>query len=140
MKNNISIEIEDYYGNTESAFMIDVEKENIIEHDAYNKLVLADIEDDYIFETDNPLFRFQPQKPLMDANEIQYFFEIAAKDLQNGVINNLNDYKIIDSEDLAIKLNCDPLYDTLVEALEKLKQKGQINGAHCFKCGLFMIY
>lgn len=52
---NRVVEIEDYNGNTIMAFIID-EKGNIIQ---YQNCDVADIDSDYIFDTDKDLIRIQ---------------------------------------------------------------------------------
>ena len=52
------IEIEDYYGNTIGYFRIkNTKKEDII--DMLNNFEIADIESDYLCNTDEPLIRVQ---------------------------------------------------------------------------------
>ena len=54
-RNLIVFEIEDYYGNTVMAFTVD-EKGNVVKTENCN---LADVDGDYIFDTDAPLYRIQ---------------------------------------------------------------------------------
>ena len=59
---NKVIEIEDYYGNT--ILVIETDKNgNIIK---YNNCDIADITEDYIFDTEKDLIRLQVRKEVLD--------------------------------------------------------------------------
>ena len=60
-RNLIVFEIEDYYGNTVMAFTVD-EKGNVVKTENCN---LADVDGDYIFDTDAPLYRIQANSKVL---------------------------------------------------------------------------
>ena len=60
--NRVSFEIEHYNGNTYMAFMLSIKEDGTIEVVKESDCNLADVDGDYIFDTDNNLYRIQADK------------------------------------------------------------------------------
>lgn len=59
---NLTVEIEDYSGNTIMAFIVGKNKEgdlDVLEHLGTYECSVADLDGDYMFDTDNDLIRVQ---------------------------------------------------------------------------------
>ena len=64
--NRVSFEIEHYNGQTYFGFMLSIKDDGSVEVIKTNECSLADVEGDYIFETDNDLYRIQADEPIAD--------------------------------------------------------------------------
>lgn len=64
--NRISFEIEHYNGDTYMGFMLSIKEDGSVEVIKESECSLADIEMDYIFETDNKLYRMQADEPISE--------------------------------------------------------------------------
>ena len=64
--NKVSFEIEHYNGNTYMSFMISIKEDGTIEIINERDCSLADIDGDYLYETDNSLYRIQADKPISE--------------------------------------------------------------------------
>lgn len=62
----VSFEIEHYNGSTYMGFMLSIKDDGSVEIIQESNCSLADIEGDYIFETDNDLYRIQAEEPIYD--------------------------------------------------------------------------
>ena len=62
--NRISFEIEHYNGNGYMAFMLSIKDDGSVEVIKESECSLADVDGDYIFRTDNDLYRIQADKPI----------------------------------------------------------------------------
>lgn len=64
--NKISFEIEHYNGDTYMAFMLSIKDDGSIEVVQEENCSLADVDGDYIFDTDNNLYRIQADEPISE--------------------------------------------------------------------------
>ena len=64
--NRVSFEIEHYNGGTYMGFILSIKEDGSIEVLEELDCSLADIEMDYIFDTDNSLYRMQANEPISD--------------------------------------------------------------------------
>lgn len=62
--NKVSFEIEHFHGDTYFGFMVEIKKNGEIEICEEKGCSLADVDGDYIFDTDNDLYRMQADMPL----------------------------------------------------------------------------
>ncbi len=62
----ISFEIEHYNGSTYMGFMLSIKDDGSIEVIKESDCSLADIGGDYIFDTDNDLYRIQAEEPISE--------------------------------------------------------------------------
>lgn len=63
----ISFEVEHYNGSTYMGFMLSIKEDGSVDVIASSNCSLADIEPgDYIFDTDNTLYRIQAEKPISE--------------------------------------------------------------------------
>lgn len=62
--NRVSFEIEHYNGNTYFAFMLSVKDDGTVEVVDESNCTVADVDGDYIFDTDNDLVRVQANVPI----------------------------------------------------------------------------
>lgn len=62
--NRISLEIEHYNGSTYMGFMLSIKDDGSVEVIKTSECSLADIDGDYLFDTDNELLRIQADKPI----------------------------------------------------------------------------
>ena len=71
--NRVSIEVEHYNGSTYFGFMLAIMEDGSVKVIQTSDCSLADIDGDYIFDTDNDLYRIQADKPIPETvyNEIQ---------------------------------------------------------------------
>ena len=65
--NYVSFEIEHYSGDTYFSFMIGIKDDGTIEIVKTDGCSLADVDGDYIFKTDNNLYRMQADDPIPDV-------------------------------------------------------------------------
>ena len=65
--NKVSFEIEHYNGQTYFGFMLSIKDDGTIEVIREENCSLADVDGDYIFETDNDLYRIQANEPIEDT-------------------------------------------------------------------------
>lgn len=64
--NRVSFEIEHYNGSTYMGFMLSIKDDGSVEVIETSECSLADIEGDYIFETENNLYRMQADEPISE--------------------------------------------------------------------------
>ena len=64
--NRVSFEIEHYNGQTYFGFMLSIKDDGSVEVINTRECSLADVEGEYIFETDNDLYRIQADEPITD--------------------------------------------------------------------------
>ena len=64
--NRVSFEIEHYDGDTYMAFMLSIKDDGTVEVIREYDGSLADIDGDYIFNTDNSLYRIQAHEPISE--------------------------------------------------------------------------
>ena len=64
--NRVSFEIEHYNGESYMTFMISVKADGSIDIIKENNCSVADISDDYIFNTENTLYRMQADEPISE--------------------------------------------------------------------------
>ena len=62
--NRVSFEIEHYNGDTYMGFMLSIKDDGTVEVIKENNCSLADVDGDYIFDTDNDLYRIQANEPI----------------------------------------------------------------------------
>jgi hypothetical protein len=62
--NRISFEIEHYNGDTYMSFMLSIKEDGSVEIIDEEHCSLADIEGDYLYDTDNELYRIQADEPI----------------------------------------------------------------------------
>lgn len=62
----VSFEIEHYNGNGYMAFMLSIKEDGEVEVIKTSDCSLADVDGDYIFETDNDLYRIQADEPVSE--------------------------------------------------------------------------
>lgn len=62
--NRVSFEIEHYNGDTYMSFMLSIKKDGTVEVINETDCSLADVENDYIYNTDNTLYRIQADDPI----------------------------------------------------------------------------
>ena len=62
--NRVSFEIEHYNGDTYMAFMLSIKEDGTIEVINTNECNLADVDGDYIFDTENKLYRIQADESI----------------------------------------------------------------------------
>lgn len=60
----VSFEIEHYNGNTYMGFMLSIKDDGSVEIINTTECSLADVDADYLFETDNDLYRIQADEPI----------------------------------------------------------------------------
>ena len=60
----ISFEIEHYNGNTYMGFMLSIKDDGSVDVVNTSNCSLADVDGDYIFDTDNDLYRIQADEPI----------------------------------------------------------------------------
>ena len=75
--NRVSFEIEHYNGQTYFGFMLSIKDDGTVEVIKTNDCSHADTDGDYIFETDNDLYRIQADEPISEYtyNEIWNCYE-----------------------------------------------------------------
>lgn len=75
--NRVSFEIEHYNGNTYFGFEISVKENGTIEILQMNNCSLAGVDGDYIFDTENDLYRLQADEPITEYEfeDIQQCYE-----------------------------------------------------------------
>lgn len=66
--NRVSFEIEHYNGNTYFAFMLSVKDDGTVEVVETNGCCVADVDGDYIFDTENDLYRVQATVPIAEKD------------------------------------------------------------------------
>ena len=64
--NRVSFEIEHYNGNRYMAFMLSIKDDGSVEVINESECSVADVDGDYIFNTDNDLYRIQADKPFSE--------------------------------------------------------------------------
>jgi hypothetical protein len=64
--NRVSFEIEHYNGDTYMGFMLSIKEDGSVEVIKESDCSLADVETDYIFETNNNLYRMQADEPISE--------------------------------------------------------------------------
>ena len=64
--NRVSFEIEHYDGDTYMSFMLSIKDDGTIDVIKESNCSLADIDGDYIFNTDNSLYRIQADAPISE--------------------------------------------------------------------------
>ena len=64
--NRVSIEVEHYNGSTYFGFMLAIMEDGTVEVIQTSDCSLADVDGDYIFDTDNDLYRIQADKPISE--------------------------------------------------------------------------
>lgn len=64
--NRVSFEIEHYDGDTYVGFMLSIKEDGSVEVIKEYDCSLADIGNDYIFNTDNSLYRIQSDEPISE--------------------------------------------------------------------------
>ena len=64
--NRVSFEIESCNGQTYLGFMLSVKEDGTVELLKTHKCSLADVDGDYIFNTDNDLYRIQADEPFSE--------------------------------------------------------------------------
>lgn len=62
--NRVSFEIEHYNGNEYMAFMLSIKDDGTVEVIKERECSQADVDGDYIFDTDNNLYRIQADEPI----------------------------------------------------------------------------
>lgn len=62
--NRISFEIEHYNGSTYMGFMLSIKDDGTVDVANVSDCSLADVDGDYIFDTDNDLYRIQADAPI----------------------------------------------------------------------------
>lgn len=65
--NRVSFEIEHFNGNTYFGFMLSIKDDGSVEIVKEQDCSLADIDGDYIFDTENNLYRMQADRPVYDT-------------------------------------------------------------------------
>ena len=75
--NRVSFEIEHYNGSTYFGFMLSVKEDGTVEVIKTSDCDLADVDEDYIFDTENDLYRIQANEPISEAEyeEIRKCYE-----------------------------------------------------------------
>ena len=75
--NRVSFEIEHYNGSTYMGFMLSIKDDGSVDVIKTSDCGFADVDGDYIFDTDNDLFRIQSEKPISecDYEEIRDCYE-----------------------------------------------------------------
>ena len=68
--NRVSFEIEHYNGSTYMAFMLSIKDDGSVEVIKESLCSVADIDGDYIFDTDNDLYRIQANEPISEDDEV----------------------------------------------------------------------
>ena len=63
----ISFEIENYDGNTYMGFMLSIKDDGSVEIIKTNNCSVADVSLDYIFDTENDLYRIQAEEPITEG-------------------------------------------------------------------------
>lgn len=64
--NRVSFEIEHYNGDTYFGFELSIKEDGTVEIIKTTDCSLADIDGDYIFDTDNKLYRMQADEPVSE--------------------------------------------------------------------------
>lgn len=64
--NRVSFEIEHYHGDTYFGFELSIKEDGSVEVIKTTDCSLADIDIDYIFDTDNKLYRMQADMPVCE--------------------------------------------------------------------------
>ena len=64
--NRVSFEIEHYNGQTYLGFMLSIKDDGTVEVIKADECSLADVDGDYIFDTENDLYRIQANEPISD--------------------------------------------------------------------------
>lgn len=62
--NRVSFEIEHYNGDTYMGFMLSIKDDGTVEVIKEENCSLADVDGDYIFDTENELYRIQADEPI----------------------------------------------------------------------------
>ena len=62
--NRVSFEIEHYNGDTYMGFMLSIKDDGTVEVIKEDNCSLADVDGDYIFDTENELYRMQADEPI----------------------------------------------------------------------------
>ena len=62
--NRVSFEIEHYNGDTYMGFMLSIKDDGSVEVIKEGNCSLADVDGDYIFDTENELYRMQADEPI----------------------------------------------------------------------------
>ena len=62
----VSFEIEHYNGNAYMSFMLSIKEDGTVEVINERECSLADIDGDYIYNTDNSLYRIQADEPISE--------------------------------------------------------------------------
>lgn len=62
--NRVSFEIEHYNGSTYMGFMLSIKDDGTVDVINVSDCSLADVDGDYIFDTDNDLYRIQADVPI----------------------------------------------------------------------------
>ena len=75
--NRVSFEVEHYNGSTYMGFMLSIKEDGSVEVINTSDCSIADVDSDYIFDTDNDLYRIQADEPIPDViyNEILNCYE-----------------------------------------------------------------
>lgn len=75
--NRVSFEIEHYNGSTYMGFMLSIKDDGTVEVINTSECSIADTDGDYLFDTDNELYRIQADKPISKCTyeEIQDCYE-----------------------------------------------------------------
>lgn len=64
--NRISFEIEHYNGDTYMSFILSIKKDGTVDVIKEKNCSLADISHDYLYDTDNSLYRIQAEEPITE--------------------------------------------------------------------------
>ena len=64
--NRVSFEIEHYNGDTYMSFMLSIKEDGTVEVINEKECSLADVDGDYIYDTDNSLYRIQADEPISE--------------------------------------------------------------------------
>ena len=64
--NKVSFEVEHYNGDTYFGFMLSIKEDGSVEVIKTTDCSLADIDGDYIFDTENDLYRIQADEPISE--------------------------------------------------------------------------
>lgn len=64
----VSFEIEHYNGNCYIAFMLSIKDDGSVEVIRKSQCSIADVDGDYVFGTDNDLYRIQANEPISECD------------------------------------------------------------------------
>ena len=75
--NRLSFEIEHYNGSTYFGFELSIKDDGTVDVLRTSDCSLADVEEDYMFDTENSLYRIQSERPILEEeyNEIRECYE-----------------------------------------------------------------